>query len=359
MSGTGPGQAVTGFIANSNNPFDPVAAGYPASNPTTGFTPKDESFAGIIHAHPPGGGADLSLYCIDINTLTYGGIGYVLGTWDASTVPNVDYVGRLLTEYYPNTNDPAALTDLNQKAAAVQAAIWFFTDRYVLNTSDSLHDTVAAIVGHIIDAGPLKQQPPPSLTITPPQLSGPAGSVLGPFTVNTGNGGQSAPPATVTATGGEPRRRRVAKGPELRLQIFMLGRHRREQTIRVSRGEIAAGLRIPRTDENRPAAPPWLRLRHHRLQFVVVTIEVERLIFGPDAFNDGQPLLAVVIASVMLAQRDSHHTEFDRIPAGDDVEPESPVADVIRRDHLLGGKNRIDERDVECPKSRNVFRRSQ
>ena len=155
------------------------------------------------------------------------------------------------------------------------------------------------------------------------------------------------------------RRRGVAKDPELRLQIFMLGRHRREQTIRVARGEIAAGLRIPRTDENRPAAPPWLRLRHHRLQFVVVTIEVERLVFGPDAFDDGQPLLAVVIASVMVAQRDAHHAEFDRIPAGDDVEPESPVADVIRRDHLLGGKNRIDERDVERPKSRNVFRRSQ
>ena len=28
----------------------------------------------------------------------------------------------------------------------MQAAIWFFTDRYVLNTSDTLHNTVAAIV---------------------------------------------------------------------------------------------------------------------------------------------------------------------------------------------------------------------
>ena len=85
----------------------------------------------------------------------------------------------------------------------MQAAIWFFTDRYVLNTADGLHDTVAAIVDHIILEGPLGQQPPPSLTITPSQLSGPAGSVLGPFTVKTSNGGQNAPHATVTATGGD------------------------------------------------------------------------------------------------------------------------------------------------------------
>ena len=63
------------------------------------------------------------------------------------------YVARLLNEYYPNTTEPAALTDLNQKAAAVQAAIWFFSDRYVLNTSDPLHATVVAIVDDISKVG--------------------------------------------------------------------------------------------------------------------------------------------------------------------------------------------------------------
>ena len=89
----------------------------------------NEGFAGIIHARPPDGGAKLSLYCIDILTATYGGIGYELGTWDTANVPNVGYVARLLNEYYPNTDEPAGLTDLNQKAAAVQAAIWYFTDK--------------------------------------------------------------------------------------------------------------------------------------------------------------------------------------------------------------------------------------
>ena len=67
---------------------------------------KNEGFAGVIHGTPPGGGATLNLYCIDINTDTWGGIGYALGTWDASNVRNVGYVARILNEYYPNTNQP-------------------------------------------------------------------------------------------------------------------------------------------------------------------------------------------------------------------------------------------------------------
>ena len=198
-----PGQGVTGFIADADNPFDPVVDGYPASNPTTGFTPKDEGFAGVIHGAPTEGDATLNLYCIDINTDTWGGIGYALGTWGASNVMNVGYVARILNEYYPHTNEPATLADGaaasdNERAAAVQAAIWFFSDRYVLNTSDPLHDTVAAITAKIIKEGPLVQPPPPTLTVTPATVSGPH-RVLGPFTVTTDAPGG----ATVTATGAD------------------------------------------------------------------------------------------------------------------------------------------------------------
>jgi Domain of unknown function (DUF5979)/Thioester domain len=199
-----PGQGVNGFIANKGNPFDPVKDGYPASNPdtTTGlWSPKGEGFAGVIHGKPTDGGPTLNLYCIDINTDTWGGIGYTLGTWDASGVPNVGYVARLLNDYYPNTNEPTAFPNgtpmnSNQTAASVQAAIWFFSDRYVLNTSDELHDAVVAIVNAVIKAGPLVQPPPPSLTITPSSVSAPR-HVVGPFTVKTDHA-----PATVTATGG-------------------------------------------------------------------------------------------------------------------------------------------------------------
>ena len=192
-----PGQGVSGFIANPNNPFDPVADGYPPTNPTDGFTPKDEGFAGVIHGTPPGGGATLNLYCIDINTDTWGGIGYALGTWDASNVRNVGYVARILNEYYPNTTLPALGND-NETAAAVQAAIWFFSDRYVLNKdpADPVYAATVAIVNKIRAEGPLVEPPPPSLTIDPKSLSGPH-TTLGPYTVTTDAPGG----ATVNATG--------------------------------------------------------------------------------------------------------------------------------------------------------------
>jgi hypothetical protein len=201
VTGWSPGQGVTGFIANPNNPFDPVRDGYPASNPSTGFSPKDEGFAGVIHGTPTGGGPNLDLYCIDINTDTTVGIGYALGTWDASNVQNVGYVARILNEYYPNTDEPTKLANgtaatPNQTAAAVQAAIWFFSDRYVLNTSDALHDTVVGIVTKIRAEGPLVEPPPPSLTVTPTTISSPR-RVLGPFTVTTDAPGG----ATVNSTG--------------------------------------------------------------------------------------------------------------------------------------------------------------
>jgi Domain of unknown function (DUF5979)/Thioester domain len=197
MSGTGPGQGVTGYIANPSNPFNPVTDPYPSTTPPPDFTAKDEGFAGIIYGTPIDGPPNsLRLYCIDINTNTWGGIGYALGTWDASGVPNVGYVAQLLNSYYPHTDEPAALTNLNQKAAAVQAAIWFFSDRYVLSTSDPLYSYVVAIVNDVKAKGPLVQPPPPSLMITPSHVSAPA-RVLGPFTVTTDH-----PPATVTAAGG-------------------------------------------------------------------------------------------------------------------------------------------------------------
>jgi len=201
VTGWSPGQQVYGFIADRNSPFDPVRDGYPPTNPSTGFTAKDEGFAGVIHGTPTGGGPNLDLYCIDINTDTTTGIGYALGTWDKSNVNNVGYVARILNEYYPNTTQPAKLANGNaatpsQTAAAVQAAIWFFSDRYVLNTSDTLHNTVVEIVNRIRSEGPLVEPPPPSLTVTPTTLSG-ARRVLGPFTVTT----DAADGAIVSSTG--------------------------------------------------------------------------------------------------------------------------------------------------------------
>jgi Domain of unknown function (DUF5979)/Thioester domain len=199
LSDTGPGTSVSGYIADVGNPFDPTT-GYPTSPPPpgTGWTAQNESFAGVIIGSPTDGSPPLDLYCINIRTDTYIGVGYELGTWDTANVQNIGYVARLLNTYYPETDEPSTLTDLNQKAAAVQAAIWFFSDKYVLSTSDPLHDAVAAIVQAVITAGPLPEPSAPSLIITPATRTGPAGSVIGPFTVTSSTVGE----ATVSAVGG-------------------------------------------------------------------------------------------------------------------------------------------------------------
>jgi Domain of unknown function (DUF5979)/Thioester domain len=195
MNGVAEGQGVSGFAALPGSTFDPVKDGYPSSNPSTGFQPQDEWFAGIILGAPASGGAELRLYCIDLHTETWNGIGYGLGDWSDADVPNVGYVARVLADYYPNTDQPSALSNINQKAAVVQAAVWFFTDRYVLNVDDSLHKAVAALVSSVISAGPIVEPPPPTLTITPASKTGQVGHTVGPFTVN------ASVDAVVSATG--------------------------------------------------------------------------------------------------------------------------------------------------------------
>jgi hypothetical protein len=64
MSGTGPGQGVTGFIGPVGSVSDPSVP-YPTTTPP-GFTPLNEGFAGIILATPvnPPGSPPVQMYCI-------------------------------------------------------------------------------------------------------------------------------------------------------------------------------------------------------------------------------------------------------------------------------------------------------
>ena len=111
-------------------------------------------------------------------------------------MPNVGYIARILQEYYPTTGEPAAATDVNQRAAAVQSAIWYFSDGYVVRPDDPRpHRT---IVTAIVDDGPLPVPSPPNLTITPTTDSGPVGEPLGPFSVASDVGVE----ITVFAQGG-------------------------------------------------------------------------------------------------------------------------------------------------------------
>ena len=176
----GEGQALTGALPPAGQTW-PVAQ-YPTTIPA-GYETENPSFAGVIVTQDIEGTTTAPMYCIDIRTETRVGIGYENGTWDEATVPNIGYVNRILNSYYPSVpGQPAGLNN-NQRAAAVQAAIWFFSDGYVVNPRNSLYTAVQTIVNDTIAAGPLVEPDAPDISITPAVAAGPTDGVTGPYTV--------------------------------------------------------------------------------------------------------------------------------------------------------------------------------
>ena len=183
ISSLGDGEAVSGALPPAGTSWS--VAQYPTTIPS-GYVREDVSFAGIINTQDVTGENTAQMYCIDLRTSTQVGIGYVNGTWDESNIPNIGYVERILNTYYPNTNLPAGVDD-NRKAAAVQAAIWFFTDGYVVNPRSPQYGTVAAIVNNVIRLGPQPEPAAPDVTITPATAEGRVDGVTGPYTVAAEN----------------------------------------------------------------------------------------------------------------------------------------------------------------------------
>ena len=196
MLGTGVGTSATGGLPPIGQAFDPTA-GYPGDVPA-GYEASNPGFAGTIITEDAVGN-EQEMYCIDIRTSTYSGLGYESGTWGEAAVPNVGYVNRILNSYYPDQPGlPAEAATDAQRAAAVQAAIWFFSDGFVLQDTDPLRPLVQGIVNAVLTAGPLTEPPPPDVAITPPVAAGPVDGVTGPFTVTAGGGAE----LTVTAPAG-------------------------------------------------------------------------------------------------------------------------------------------------------------
>lgn len=160
--------------------------GYPAP----GFDEEGEGFerslnnpiaAGIYEAITDSD-KTIHLYCVDVRTQTQAGTRYVANPWTRQSIPNLGYVATILKQYYPAVNEPAAAASDAERAAAVQTAIWFFTNRMVVDEASTLYPLVRDIVDKVISVGPSSQPPMPSISITGPSR-GIKGKVLGPFVV--------------------------------------------------------------------------------------------------------------------------------------------------------------------------------
>jgi TQXA domain-containing protein len=186
LTTTGPGQTIPGFEPEVVAPQDPLTP-YPAADPATGYQ-SHTTFAGtIITSSVSDPTLRAEMYCINLRVGTSSGLGYESGTWAESNVLNIGYVTFILNNYYPTTDQPAGLA-ANQRAAAVQAAIWYFTDSFLVSTSSPVvRAAAAAIVATAQANGPVAEPPAPDVTVTPPTSSAPIGASAGPFTVAAEN----------------------------------------------------------------------------------------------------------------------------------------------------------------------------
>jgi TQXA domain-containing protein len=178
ITGKGPGRSVTGYQAPEW--FNPLH-GYPGTVPP-GSVPYDIGFAGTLRITDPVTGQSALTYCIDLRTDTDDGVHYRAGAWDEANVPHLGYVEYILRHYFPATHEPERLSE-DKRAAAVQAAIWYFSDNYVVSIANPLRRVVEEIVESALRHGPSPEPRAPKVEVTPSELPAPSGELVGPFTV--------------------------------------------------------------------------------------------------------------------------------------------------------------------------------
>lgn len=154
---------------------------------------------------------EAATYCVELDVDTKTGAPMDEVPWDKYPRPankftaDSDKVNWILHNSFPTVADLDALAkksgaahlDKQEAIAGTQAAIWHFSNGANLAKAEKDAD-VTALYGYL--TGPantgIKEEPKPTLTITPDQLKGHAGDKIGPFTVET-----TATSGTITVTG--------------------------------------------------------------------------------------------------------------------------------------------------------------
>lgn len=120
-------------------------------------------WAGLIGVDTDGDDEiDAYAYCIDLATYLEFDQVHDEGTWDASGVANLGQITWILGNY------PASSATSPTTAAAVQAAIWHFTDGFELSTTDTSNsDEVIALYQSILADAEAVLEPDPTIEMVP------------------------------------------------------------------------------------------------------------------------------------------------------------------------------------------------
>lgn len=197
---------LAGFLALGAGPADAASTGdlVGVGHHTTvvgrlGDGPWTDFYAGELLLAIDGGDVEIA-YCIDLQTeITIGEDDLVETPWATSGIARLDEVSYILHTYTASSD--ALVGTLDQRAAAIQAAIWTLTDGFELRPGANPPEIVTsyATIMASIPAEGLPVEPAPSLEITPATAHATVGEVAGPFTVHTTATGD----VPLTVTGGE------------------------------------------------------------------------------------------------------------------------------------------------------------
>lgn len=156
---------------------------------------KEQVGAGLFTMDVDGGGS-IQTYCIDIHHPTRKSARYKEAPWSATSLqtnPNAGKIKWILENSYPQVNDLSKLASesgagtLNNRlaAAGTQVAIWHYSDNADVTADNGSAEKLAE---YLIQNAQNATEPLPSLTLTPPAVSGKSGSKVGPVTVHTDGG---------------------------------------------------------------------------------------------------------------------------------------------------------------------------
>src|SRR5262249_47551758 len=89
-----------------------------------------------------------------------------------------------------------------------------------------------------------------------------------------------------------------------------------------------------------------LRLQVTFGDLVELALVVERVVLGPQPLDDGEPFLGAGVTLGVSHHWAAEHVDFRLIPSGHDVEGVTAARNMIDDRGLLGGDDRVIERDV-------------
>ncbi|MGW0609700.1 Cys-Gln thioester bond-forming surface protein [Streptomyces sp. NPDC002788] len=173
-------------------------------------TGDQEISAGLFEMSVEGGGM-LQTYCVDLHNPTQRDAKYHETPWSGTSLGADKDAGRIrwiLQNSYPQVNDLAALARKagvrgalteQDAAAGTQVAIWRYSDDASV---DALDPQAEQLADYLQKSARNLPEPPASLTLDPPAVSGRPGERLGPVTVRTNAGGATVTPPADAATSG-------------------------------------------------------------------------------------------------------------------------------------------------------------